>query len=53
MERVIINKEKLRKEEIDKTKIKTRVILLNEKNEIILCNYNGWNLLIGGKVEKQ
>lgn len=53
MERVIINKEKLRKEEIDKTKIKTRVILLNEKNEIILCNYNGCYLLIGGKVEKQ
>ena len=53
MERVIINKEKLRKEEIDKTKIKSRVILLNDKNEIILCNYNGCYLLIGGKVEKQ
>ncbi len=53
MEKLIINKDKLTKEEIDKTKIKSRIIILNNKNELILCNYNGCYLLIGGKVEKQ
>jgi 8-oxo-dGTP pyrophosphatase MutT (NUDIX family) len=53
MEKLIINKDKLTKEEINKTKIKSRIIILNNKNELILCNYNGCYLLIGGKVEKQ
>ena len=51
MEKLIINKERLTKEEIEKTKIKSRIIILNNKNELILCNYNGCYLLIGGKVE--
>ena len=51
MEKLIINKEKLTKEEIDNTKIKSRIIILNNKNELILCNYNSCYLLIGGKVE--
>lgn len=51
MKKIIINKERLTKEEIDKTKIKSRIIILNNKNELILCNYNGCYLLIGGKVE--
>lgn len=51
MKKIIINKEKLTKEEIDNTKIKSRIIILNNKNELILCNYNSCYLLIGGKVE--
>ena len=53
MEKLIINKERLTKEDIEKTKIKSRIIILNNKNELILCNYNGCYLLIGGKVENQ
>lgn len=53
MEKLIINKERLTKEEIEKTKIKSRIIILNNKNELILCNYNGCYLLIGGKLENK
>lgn len=53
MKKLIINKEKLTKEEIETTKIKSRIILLNNKNELILCNYNGCYLLIGGKLENK
>lgn len=53
MEKLIINKEKLTKEEIETIKIKSRIILINNKNELILCNYNGCYLLIGGKLENK
>lgn len=53
MEKLIINKERLTKEEIEKAKIKSRIIILNNKNELILCNYNGCYLLIGGKLENK
>ena len=40
MEKLIINKEKLTKEEIDNTKIKSRIIILNNKNELIKNEVN-------------
>lgn len=48
---ITINEENLQFNEIEEKTLKARAILINEQNQIIICNYGGVYLLPGGKVE--
>ena len=46
---LIINKDNLRDEEVNKTNFKSRLIIINDNDEILLQNYAGLYMLPGGK----
>lgn len=51
MEKIIINEDNLKENEIDKTSVKVRALLVLKK-QILVSNYGGVVLLPGGKVDK-
>jgi len=51
MEKIIINEETLREEQVDKINIKVRALLILKK-QILVSNYGGVVMLPGGKVDK-
>jgi 8-oxo-dGTP pyrophosphatase MutT (NUDIX family) len=51
MERIIINEENLKDNQIDKINIKVRALLVLKK-QLLICNYGGVVMLPGGKTDK-
>lgn len=49
--KIIINEDNLKTNNIEEYNIKTRAILINDNNEILVGNYNGTYLLPGGKID--
>ena len=49
---IIINENKLNKKDINEFSFKVRAILINEKDEILICKYGETYLLPGGKIDK-
>lgn len=50
--KIIINDNNLKENEINEFSFKVRSILVNENNEILVCNYGGTYLLPGGKIDE-
>lgn len=49
---IVLNEHNLKLEDIKYKLYKSRAILVNDNDEIIICNYNGVYLLPGGSLEK-
>lgn len=49
--KIVINENNLNENEINEFNSKVRSILLNDNNEILVCNYGGTYLLPGGKID--
>lgn len=52
MESLVINKDNLSMDDIDVFSSKTRVLLFDEENRVLVGNYGGTYLLPGGKIDK-
>lgn len=50
--KIIINEDNLKNNEIEEFNIKSRAILINEQEELLIANYGGTYLLPGGKINQ-
>ena len=51
MKKIVLNEDNLKDEEVQKYEIKTRAVLVNNSEAIIVANYGGVILLPGGKID--
>ena len=49
--KIIINEDNLKNDEVNEFSSKVRCILINQNNQILVCNYGGTYLLPGGKID--